>query len=178
MFSLNLTGIMDDPIDFNGIPAPTENVHPVGGDSSHITSDYGQVSPGPTYKPPSVVCPKCEKKCGRAQELQRHILSSHLPCWIHCPLSPCPWRGHRKEDFKAHLRVWHTVADPNDGPFASFVYDTNIVLELIKNGTSIDNAAGIALVLVSEKSHELGMVEEWEDLWGRQPKGQRRGGVV
>jgi len=47
---------------------------------------------------------------------------------------------------------------------------------MIKNGATIDIAAGIALALVSEKAHELGMVEEWVDLWGRQQKGQRRRG--
>jgi|SRR5712672_1463825 len=138
-----------------------------------------QVSLDPVYRPSPVFCPECGKQCGRVQEVQRHIVSSHLPCWLHCPLSPCPWRGHRKEDLKTHLRVEHAAADPtNDALTGSLqvIYDTSIVLDMIKNGATIDIAAGIALALVSEKAHELGMVEEWVDLWGRQQKGQRRRG--
>lgn len=73
----------------------------------------------------------------------------------------------------------HAAADPtNDALTGSLqvIYDTSIVLDMIKNGATIDIAAGIALALVSEKAHELGMVEEWVDLWGRQQKGQRRRG--
>ena len=68
----------------------------------------------------------------------------------------------------------HAAAD--DGTPGSLVYDPSVVLDLINNGTPIGIAADIALALVSEKAWELGMVAQWEDLWGRQQKGQRRRG--
>jgi hypothetical protein len=60
----------------------------------------------------------------------------------------------------------HPDADPNVGP--RHVYDTKMILDWIKDGTPVKTAAGYALGFVSEKAHELGLVEEWEDLWGRQ----------
>jgi hypothetical protein len=41
-----------------------------------------------------------------------------------------------------------------------------MVLDCIKNGTSVETAAGYALDFVSEKAQELGFNQEWENLWG------------
>jgi hypothetical protein len=95
------------------------------------------------------------------------MLSAHLPLWLHCPHLPCAWRGHRKEDFKAHLEEHHG-ADPKAG--LCQVYDTRMVLDWIKDGSSIETAKVYALGFVSEKAHELGFVEEWKDLWGKRGK--------
>jgi len=129
------------------------------------TSSVSQSTSGP--KPSRVLCPKCNKACGRPQDVWRHVLSAHLPCWLHCPYSPCPWRGHRKENFKTHLRA-HPGADPNFGPF--HVYETKVILGWIKDGTPVEIAAAYALGFVSEKAHELGLVEDWENLWGGREK--------
>jgi hypothetical protein len=95
------------------------------------------------------------------------MLSAHLPRWLHCPHLRCTWRGHRKEDFRAHLKE-HPSADPKVEP--CHVYDSKVVLDWIKDGTPVETAAGYALDFVSEKARELGFVEEWEDLWGGRGK--------
>jgi len=58
----------------------------------------------------------------------------------------------------------HPGADPNFGP--RHVYETKTILGWIKGGTPIEIAAAYALGFVSEKAHELGLVDEWENLWG------------
>lgn len=129
------------------------------------TSSVSQPTSRP--EPSRVLCPKCRKAYGRPQDLQRHVLSAHLPCWLYCPYPPCPWRGHRKENFKTHLRA-HPGADLNFGPCR--VYETKTILGWIKDGTPVEIAAAYALAFVSEKAHELGLVEDWENLWGGQEK--------
>src|SRR5712691_8367902 len=116
-----------------------------------------------TSQPSPVHCSVCDKPCGRQQELQRHMLSVHLPRFLHCPHSPCTWRGHRKEDFRTHLRL-HPGTDPKVE--SCLVYNTGVVLDWIKSGISIETAANYALGFVSEKARELGFEEEWKDLWG------------
>jgi len=63
-----------------------------------------------------------------------------------------------------HLRQ-HPDLDRTVGPCN--IYDTKMILDWIKAGTPFETAASFALGLVSYKAHELGFVEEWEDLWGR-----------
>ena len=116
-----------------------------------------------TSKPSTVLCSECKKSCKRQQELQRHMLSAHFPRWLHCPHSPCTWRGHRKEDFKTHLEL-HPGTDPEVEP--CLIYETRVVIDWIKNGTSVEMAARYALGFVSERARELGFEEEWKDLWG------------
>jgi len=116
-----------------------------------------------TRKPSHLHCPVCGKTFGRLQEAHRHISSVHLPCWLYCPHSPCLWRGHRKEEFKTHLRV-HPGSDPGVSPCP--IYDLKLVLNLIKEGIPFEAAAGHALELVLEKARELGFTEEWSNLWG------------
>lgn len=52
-----------------------------------------------------------------------------------------------------------------------------MIIDWIKDGTSVEIAAEYALDFVSEKACELDLVEEWEDLWGRQVRNaqHRRG---
>jgi len=62
-----------------------------------------------------------------------------------------------------HLRV-HPGSDPEVDPCP--IYETKMILDWIKDGTSVETAAGYALDLVSERARELGFVEEWGNLWG------------
>src|ERR1700741_1504136 len=110
-----------------------------------------------------MLCPVCKTSCGRTQELDRHILFFHLPYSYHCPHSPCPWRGRRKDRLKAHLRV-HPGSDPEIGPYEG--YETRLVLDFIKDGIPIETVAGFTLHLVAERARELRLVKEWENLWG------------
>jgi hypothetical protein len=122
---------------------------------------------GSPSKPPPEHCPECNQPCSRLQELQRHLLSAHLPLWLHCPHLPCAWRGHRKEDFRTHLKE-HLGADPTVGP--RHVYDAKTILDWIKAGATVETAGAYAVNFVSEKARELGFEKEWEDLWGERGK--------
>lgn len=124
---------------------------------------FVQALPDSDSESTSLLCPECKTPCGRIQELKRHILSAHLPCYLHCPHSSCSWRGHRKEEFRKHLRV-HPGSDAGADPCP--IYNTNLILDFIEKGTPIETAAGYALGLVSERARELGFVAEWSELWG------------
>ncbi|KAI0250316.1 hypothetical protein BJV78DRAFT_590033 [Lactifluus subvellereus] len=141
-----------------------------------------------TSKPP-VFCPRCNQPCARLQELKRHLLSNHLPDWIRCPHPHCRWRGHRREDLKSH-REAH-LNRQNCGPKLSreqyTIYDIDLVLGwILDDKQSVEKAARYALDFVSEKAQELGIEEEWANLWGpltkensaRRRNHQRRGGCM
>jgi hypothetical protein len=66
----------------------------------------------------------------------------------------------------------HPGADPKVGP--CHVYETKMILGWIKDGTPVETAAEYALGFVSKKAHELGLVEDWENLWGDQEKNVQR----
>jgi hypothetical protein len=42
------------------------------------------------------------------------------------------------------------------------IYDSKMILDRIKDGTSIEAAAEHALGLVTIKAHELGLAKEWD----------------
>lgn len=133
------------------------------GDKYLIRVPYIFVQALPVSGSTSLLCSECATACGRVQELNRHVLSVHLPCHLHCPHSSCAWRGHRKDEFRTHLRV-HPGLGPDVDPCP--IYDTKMILDWIKDGTPVETAAGYALDLVSERARELGFVAEWSDLWG------------
>ncbi|KAI0295986.1 hypothetical protein BC826DRAFT_257891 [Russula brevipes] len=126
------------------------------------TSLHGtQTSPNSTSKRPPVYCPKCKQKLGRKQELGRHILSIHLPCWIRCPYShcPCQWLGSRKEEFDKHLTKEKCGPTPQREQYE--IYDTQLILDLIlKDEIPLDVAARYARGLMEEREIELGMTGE------------------
>jgi hypothetical protein len=112
-----------------------------------------------------LLCPECQRPCGRRQELKRHLLSFHLPFWIFCPYSRCPWRGHRVEGLKTHLCHQKCGPEPNRKQYE--IYDSDLVVGwILDNGTSVKVAADCALAFVQGKAWELQMMEEWVNLWG------------
>jgi hypothetical protein len=133
--------------------------------------NLGQTSPNPTSKPPPVSCPECERKLVRKQELGRHILSTHLPCWIRCPYSRCSWQGSRREEFEKHLKREGCGPKPEREQYE--IYDTQLILGLIlKDAIPVDVAARYARGLKEERGIELDMTGEWDEPWGRQSKGR------
>jgi hypothetical protein len=106
------------------------------------------------------------------EELRRHILSFHLPCWIYCPYMTCAWRGHREEDFQRHLNNQQCGPEPEREWYE--IYVTDLVLDWILEGVPVERAANYALDFVAERALELGKVEEWRDLWGDRGKVSRR----
>jgi hypothetical protein len=103
--------------------------------------------------------------------LDRHMLTSHLPCHIYCPT--CFWRGDRKEDLYQHLKVAKCGPRPTREQYQ--IYETKLILDWILNdGVPIEKAVCYALSFVYEKARELGKGEEWRDPWGREGKRARR----
>jgi hypothetical protein len=120
-----------------------------------------------TPKPTLSVCLVCGKECGRKQEMKRHLLSLHLPNWICCPHSRCPWRGHRIEDLRSHLKT-HQKRRVKLSRGQYIIYDKNLVLDLIlEDKEPFETVIGYALDFVYERALERNMVREWEDLLGR-----------
>jgi len=54
------------------------------------------------------------------------------------------------------------------------IYITDLVLDWILEGVSVERAASYALDFVAERALELGKVEEWRDLWGDRGKTAQR----
>jgi hypothetical protein len=50
------------------------------------------------------------------------------------------------------------------------IYVTNLVLDWILEGVSVDTAAVYALDFVAERAVELGKEEGWKNLWGKRSK--------
>lgn len=125
--------------------------------------------PFPASSKPPVFCPRCDQPCVRLQELKRHLLSNHLPHWIHCPHPHCTWRGHRRENLRLHLKAhldWQNCG-PKLSPEQYTIYDVDLVLGwILDDNQNVEKAARYALDFVAEKAWELGMVEGWANLWG------------
>lgn len=115
-----------------------------------------------------VFCPECREQVGhRQQNLKRHILSMHLPCWIYCPHPSCTWRGTRKEELNKHVDKEQCGPKPERDQYQ--IYDTRLILGwILEDDVPLNVAVGYALDFVGERARELGKVEAWRDLWGRQ----------
>ncbi|KAI0253401.1 hypothetical protein BJV78DRAFT_1153035 [Lactifluus subvellereus] len=138
------------------------------GHSSH------QTLPVTVSRPAGIHCPwsTCKVSVQRHQDLGRHCLSFHLPCWIHCPT--CFWRGDREEDFNRHLKEQKCGPKPAREQYQ--IYNTKLILDWVLNDNApVETAVRYALNFVGERALELGKVEEWRDLWGRQGKRGRHG---
>ena len=63
---------------------------------------------------------------------------------------------------------------PKPEPEQYQIYDTKLVLGwILEDDVPLKIAVGYALDFVGEKARELGKVEVWRDLWGRQSQGKR-----
>jgi len=125
--------------------------------------------------PQSRLCPACAYTCHRQAELDRHIVSSHLPCWIFCPHSNCRWRGTRVDEFQRHLSV--QKCGPRIEEHQYQIYNVKMILSWIKDsqgGDILSTAQGFAIDLVKERALELGKQEWLEDPWGRSERQTRR----
>ncbi|KAI9513133.1 hypothetical protein F5148DRAFT_1159011 [Russula earlei] len=79
------------------------------------------------------LCPfrKCRKRCGRRQDVERHILL-HLPHYIRCTESNCNWTGTRRDALKVHLKKKHGGAPlPEQEIF--MIYDAKGLVKRLLN---------------------------------------------
>ncbi|KAI0249358.1 hypothetical protein BJV78DRAFT_699727 [Lactifluus subvellereus] len=103
---------------------------------------------------------------GRPQDRERHIGSQHLPYQFFCTTPSCYWRGGRKDEFNTHSKKCH----PGDEREPGVIYDLKLVVGYIDDGSPVRRAEKYVLDFVAERALELGKVEEWADLCGRQAK--------
>ena len=134
-----------------------------------------QASSASRTKPPAI-CPWCGDEFLRRQEVERHSLSTHLPCWLFCPHPSCSWRGSRKEEFKKHITKKPCIAETKPEEF--MIYDPKWIFDFIfdiSTDTPINSRLKVgeeyALSFVGERMMELQKPEPWDDLWGRRLKG-------
>ena len=117
-------------------------------------------------------CSICPKSFSRRQERERHQLV-HLPCFLHCPLPHCEWRGTRIYVFKDHWQRGDHLSyheqyghAPERSQFET--YDPRVILNQFNNGAiSFSEAEGQAIVLVQRKAYELQKPSMGGNPWGR-----------
>jgi hypothetical protein len=108
------------------------------------------------------ICPftRCKAKCGRRQELKRHI-RQHLPHYIYCEQEGCNWTGNRLYALRTHLAEKHSGA-PVPEPESLTIYDAKgLVKRLLNKETSVGRAVSKAQSLFQEKAVRLGKNWRW-----------------
>lgn len=117
-------------------------------------------------------CHICTESFTRRQERDRHELT-HVPYFMHCPLSHCTWRGNRASSFKKHWqRADHRNYHEHYGhtPERSQIqtFDPWLILNQIINGAiSLREGEVQAIGLVQVKASQLQKPSMWKDPWGR-----------
>jgi hypothetical protein len=117
---------------------------------SQDPGDQDDAQPDKATGPISYDCPVCQRQFERVQERNRHV-ESYLPHSIFCPSQGCIWTGRRQWDFKnQHWKVKHSDAGPAPAEGANEIYDTKDFVELIVEGTPVDEVALHAFAKVQE----------------------------
>jgi hypothetical protein len=110
--------------------------------------------------------PKCSVRCGRPQELERHI-RQHLPYYIYCAQQDCNWTGNRRYALRIHLAGKHLGA-PIPEPEVFMIYDAKwLVKQLLNKETNVEQATCEARSLFEEKAVQLGKLGIWRWMKGR-----------
>jgi hypothetical protein len=109
--------------------------------------------------------PKCRVRCGRPQELERHILQ-HLPYYIYCEQPGCNWTGNRLYALRIHLADKHLgVPVPELELF--MIYDAKgLVKRLLNEEINVEQAVGEARSLFHKKAVQLGKLGSWRLMKG------------
>jgi hypothetical protein len=119
--------------------------------------------------------PGCSSLLGRSQERKRHVLTCHLPFWLHCPFPDCSWRGDRVGIFKSHWTRDHPSSSQELDEDQNKTYDPcPLVNGVVEGKLSIQDAEGQALSMVKKRAVELGMQELYEKPWGRKARRVQR----
>jgi len=109
-------------------------------------------------------CPfsNCTVRCGRPQEMERHIREHHLPYYIYCEQPGCNWTGNRRYALRNHLTHKHAgVSMPEVEVF--MIYDAKgLVKQVLSKEISVEQAMGEARSLFRKKAVELGKLRIWK----------------
>jgi hypothetical protein len=102
-------------------------------------------------------------KCGRPQELERHI-RQHLPHYIYCEQLGCNWTGNRLYALRIHLADKHSgVPVPELELFT--IYDAKgLVKRLLNKEINVERAVREARSLFQEKAVQLAKI--WRRMKG------------
>ena len=100
--------------------------------------------------------PKCRKRCGRQQELERHIREHHLPYYIYCGQQGCTWTGCRRYALQNHLAHKHKGVQMPSKPEAFIIYDAKgLVKQLLNKEINVEQAVSSARLLFQERAAQL-----------------------
>jgi len=147
-------------------PSLPDSVMPIE-DASFIDTSFTREETGSKETPFSTkVCPfpKCRKKCGRPQELERHIREHHLPYYIYCGQHGCTWTGSRRYALRYHLTHKHKGIQMPSKLDAFIIYDARgLVKQLLSKEINVEQAVSSAQLLFYEKAVQLGRlgVRRW-----------------
>jgi hypothetical protein len=101
-------------------------------------------------------CPfaDCKVRCGRPQEMERHIREYHLPYDIYCEQPGCDWTGNRRYALRNHLTHKHAGVPI---PEVFMIYDAKrLVKQLLNKEIDVEKAVGEAQFLFQTKAVQLG----------------------
>jgi hypothetical protein len=111
-------------------------------------------------------CFICNRTFSRRQERNRHV-ESYLPHSIFCPFPDSTWTGRRQWDFQEHWRKNNSEAGPVPGEDANEIHDPRDFVELIRDGTPVEEVARYAFAKVQEGLRRLGKPEAEASVLGR-----------
>ena len=117
---------------------------------------------------PTATCPipKCNPKCSRLQELERHFRELHLPHDIYCQEDGCDWTGNRRYALQNHFKGKHSAVPPPDQE-TSAIYDSKILAKrLFNEEISVEEAMHKARLLFEEKARSVGKQGLWRQMRG------------
>ena len=129
------------------------------------------ITPPVTTKKNRWQCIICPKSFTRRQERNRHELS-HVPCFLHCPLPHCAWRGRRAGLFRKHWekedhRSYHEHYGRTPRRSQIQTFDPWMILNQIISGDISSHEGEVqAILLVQAKACELQKPAMWMDPWG------------
>jgi hypothetical protein len=119
--------------------------------------------------------PGCKKKCGRSQELERHVYERHLPPHLYCEQPGCDFTsGGRFYLLKSHRADKHPgVAMPEQDAYT--IYDAKVLAKQVRTKEiGIEQALREACSLFEEKAKQMGKLGIWGWTNGLQLEGEGR----
>jgi len=107
--------------------------------------------------------PECQKKCGRFQELERHIYERHLPPHLYCEQPGCNLTSSRFYLLKSHRADNHPGV-PMPGQHAITIYDAKVLAKQVRTKEiGIEQAVHEACSLFEEKAKQMGKLGIWRN---------------
>ena len=105
--------------------------------------------------------PECKKKCGRFQELERHIYERHLPPLLYCEQPGCDLTWSRSYLLRNHYADKHPGV-PIPEQDAITIYDAKALARQVRTkNIGIEQAVHEARSLFEKKAKQMGKLGIW-----------------